>query len=251
MKLHIQETRKIRNQVMDELESNGYDIVDTGYGNYKNELPKWKNKGYDVRSDIMDYINSNLDESCYSKKSNIKEADEFEQYTYVRSKEVRDSDGYLTEYTMYFDEVNDRYVFVFGDSDLYNPNDGYEEFDWECDSESEANDWFDDYEGFEDDLDEACNLKEDDNSYLRYKVKLTPYKNMFKFDFIDDYFDKSDYCFCDKDGYIETDYSGCTENFFNKLWNKDMKPNKVYGIYTDGPNGKVLYFKEIPSNWFK
>lgn len=49
MKLRIQETRKTRNQVMDELESNGYDIVDTGYGDYKYELPKWKNKGYDVK----------------------------------------------------------------------------------------------------------------------------------------------------------------------------------------------------------
>ena len=61
---------------------------------------------------------------------------------------------------MYYDEVEDRYVFVFGDSDLYNPNDDYEEFDYECDTEQEANEWFDDYKGFED-LDE--NLKESTN----------------------------------------------------------------------------------------
>ena len=84
---------------------------------------------------------------------------DFESYTFVKSKTVYDSDGWTTEYTMYYDEVNDRYVFVLGDSDYYNPNDGYEEFDWECDSEREANDWFNNYNGFEDDLDES--LKED------------------------------------------------------------------------------------------
>lgn len=86
--------------------------------------------------------------------------DDFERYTYVKSKDVNDSDGFRTEYTMYYDEVEDRYVFVFGDSDLYNPNDDYEEFDYECDTEQEANEWFDDYKGFED-LDE--NLKESTN----------------------------------------------------------------------------------------
>lgn len=89
--------------------------------------------------------------------------DDFEQYTYVKSKDVNDADGYLTEYTMYYDEVEDRYVFVFGDSDIYNPNDGYEEFDYECDTEREADEWFDNYEGFAD-LDEglskSTNLKE-------------------------------------------------------------------------------------------
>ena len=91
--------------------------------------------------------------------------DDFEQYSYIKSKDVYDSDGWRTEYTMYYDEVNDRYVFVFGDSDLYDPNDGYEEFDWECDTEREANEWFDNYNGFEDDLDESiC------NEALRYYV---------------------------------------------------------------------------------
>ena len=80
--------------------------------------------------------------------------DDFEQYTYVKSKDVYDADGFRTEYTMYYDEVEDRYVFVFGDSDIYNPNDGYEEFDYECDTEREADEWFDNYKGFED-LDEG------------------------------------------------------------------------------------------------
>lgn len=101
------------------------------------------------------------------------------------------------------------------------------------------------------DLDEACTLQENDEPYLRYKVRLTPYKNMIKFDFIDEHFDTSDYCFCNEDGYVKTQYSGCTENFFNKIWNKDMKPNKAYDVFTDGPYGEVIGFREIPLSWFK
>lgn len=105
-------------------------------------------------------------------------------------------------------------------------------------------------------INESCtenihNKEDNDRAYGRYKVKFTPYENMFKFDYIDDYFDKSDYCFFDKSGYVNTDYSGITKNLFNKLYDKGMKPNKVYKIYTDTPHGEVLYYEEVPSHWFK
>ena len=86
------------------------------------------------------------------------------EYEYIKSKDVNDYDGWRTEYTMYYDLIEDRYVFVLGDSDLYDPNDGYEEFDWECESEAEANEWFDNYEGY-DDLDESVTLNEEDKEY--------------------------------------------------------------------------------------
>lgn len=90
-----------------------------------------------------------------AKRSRLKETKLIEDeqlYKYVKSKEVYDSDGWRTEYTMYQDNYDDdHFVFVFGDSDLYDPNDGYEEFDWECDSRQEAEEWFDNYEGFDDD----------------------------------------------------------------------------------------------------
>lgn len=66
----------------------------------------------------------------------------------IDSKYVRDSDGFLTEYSMYYDKVNDQYVFVFGDSDLYRPEDS--DYDYECDTLDEAREWFDSYKGFED-----------------------------------------------------------------------------------------------------
>ena len=59
-----------------------------------------------------------------------------ERYTEIETKEVLDSDGFYTDYTMYKDNMNDRYVFVFGDKDIYRPDDGI--FDWEADTEKEA-----------------------------------------------------------------------------------------------------------------
>ena len=70
-----------------------------------------------------------------------------ESWTEVDSKSVQDSDGFTTDYTMYKDE-NGKYVFVFGDKDLYKPEEGY--FDWEAESEAEAREWFDSYNGFSD-----------------------------------------------------------------------------------------------------
>lgn len=75
---------------------------------------------------------------------------EDERYEYIKSKDVSDN-GWITEYTMYYDWEDDKYVFILGDSDLYDPTN--ESPDWECDTEAEANDWFDNYTGFEDELD--------------------------------------------------------------------------------------------------
>ena len=80
----------------------------------------------------------------------------------VASKNVFDSDGFLTDYVWYTD--GNKHIFVFGDSDRYRPEDG--DFDWEIDiiegkeveAYKEAQDWFNSYKGFEEedlDFDEA------------------------------------------------------------------------------------------------
>ena len=66
------------------------------------------------------------------------------QWKLVKQKEVKDSDGFLTEYSWYTNGV--KHIFMFGDSDLYDPDEDYA--DWITESESEAQDWFDSYEGF-------------------------------------------------------------------------------------------------------
>ena len=112
----------------------------------------------------------------------LRESDEMMTiYLTVDSKSVPDSDGFMTDYTWYVrirctvdewyrwlksrsgynthslgdipDEFIDGYVFVFGDSDLYAPEDG--DFDFECDTYEEASEWFDDYHGLDDDYEDT------------------------------------------------------------------------------------------------
>ena len=51
----------------------------------------------------------------------------------------------MTDYSMY--KVDDKYVMIFGDSDIYDPSNT--EPDWESESEAEAETWFENYKGFE------------------------------------------------------------------------------------------------------
>lgn len=86
-----------------------------------------------------------------------------ERYEYIKSKTVLDSDGFRTDYTMYYDWEDSEYIFIFGDNDLYDPTN--ESPDWECDTEEEANEWFDNYTGFDDEEDfDECYLSETNNN---------------------------------------------------------------------------------------
>ena len=127
----------------------------------------------------LDAYNLNIDESL---KEDFDDEDYWlpeenpldDRYDYIDSKEVMDSDGFYTEYTMYYDTLENRYVFVFGDSDIYKPED--EDFDWECETRDEAEAWFNAYNGFEDDLDES--LKDiKDNNIAYYKSSPSRYYN--------------------------------------------------------------------------
>lgn len=66
-------------------------------------------------------------------------------FEFIKSKSVLDSDGFQTDYTMYYDIVKDRYVFIFGDNDVYTPETA--DFDWDCETREEADEWFDSYTG--------------------------------------------------------------------------------------------------------
>ena len=72
--------------------------------------------------------------------------DEGSRFIEISSKSVEDSDGFMTDYTLYQDVENNKWVTVFGDKDIYRPED--EEFDNEFDSEDEAKEWFHTYTGF-------------------------------------------------------------------------------------------------------
>lgn len=89
--------------------------------------------------------------------------EEDSEYEYIARKYVQDSDGFQTDYTWYKspDGLN---VFVFGDSDLYTPQQG--NFDHEEEDDTAAQEWFDSYVGFGDDLVDFDDLDEGIGSVL-------------------------------------------------------------------------------------
>lgn len=65
----------------------------------------------------------------------------------VKSKSVYDSNGFLTEYSMWYNKDTGAYNFIFGDSDIYTPDTA--DFDWEDIYDKDlADEWFDNYTGF-------------------------------------------------------------------------------------------------------
>lgn len=72
------------------------------------------------------------------------------------TKQVNDTDGFLTEYSLYKmlnpDLGEPEYVCILGDTDIYNPDNT--EPDWEGMSRSEAIEWFEYFDGYYEDEDE-------------------------------------------------------------------------------------------------
>lgn len=134
------------------------DLMDVSY----DQLYSWIADHDRLFEDLCEYDSSFRDDDVVSSTY----MDESSQFELLRTKQVPDTDGFLTDYTMYQNTATGEYVFVFGDRDIYTPEDGY--FDYETDSEDEANEWFDSYTGFD----------EEDGIYSSTKVvaseELTP-----------------------------------------------------------------------------
>lgn len=102
-------------------------------------------------------------------------------YRFIKSKEVRDDDGFLTDYTWWYDERDGVHFFMFGDRDIYRPNRDYA--DWECDSYEEAEEWFYGYgteELVDDRFDES--LKEGDCCDGTLRIQLNKDNKSYKSD---------------------------------------------------------------------
>ena len=83
------------------------------------------------------------------------------QWELVKRKSVMDSDGFMTEYSWYTN--GDKHIFMFGDSDLYEPDEDYA--DWTAETKEEAAEWFDSYNGFEDEENDFDFEDDFDESY--------------------------------------------------------------------------------------
>lgn len=84
------------------------------------------------------------------------------------TKSVNDSDGFLTDYSMWYNDGEKRWVFIFGDSDIYDPTNT--DPDWETENPEEAREWFLDYKGFEDDEDLDLNENKPMNEAREYYI---------------------------------------------------------------------------------
>lgn len=110
--------------------------------------PNYEYAVYETETDECLYVYNSKDESKKKTESALVDLDP-ERYEEIKSKQVLDSDGFYNDYTMYYDKVNNSYVFVFGDIDLYEGTIDHEEENKEV-----AEEWFDDFDGF-DDLEES------------------------------------------------------------------------------------------------
>lgn len=98
----------------------------------------------------------NLNESLFEEIEN--------KWVEVDSKSVPDFDGSMTDYTWYTD--GKKHIFMFGDSDVYEPDET--EADWEVEiypgneqnAMDEAQEWFDNYKGFEEYSEDYDSLNE-------------------------------------------------------------------------------------------
>ncbi len=70
-----------------------------------------------------------------------------EEWEEEDTKDIMDSDGFWTEYTWY--SQGNKHIFIFGDRGVYTPYNA--DYDHECDSYLEAKEWFECYQGFEED----------------------------------------------------------------------------------------------------
>lgn len=177
------------------------------YWNYKMSLEQLHNtllkiynndaeKAFKVFVEYGDAARRTKDEclNCDPKEENVpavkqevlKENTDTEEWEEVDSKAVEDSDGFLTDYVWYTN--GDKHVFIFGDSDIYRPEDGY--FDWEVDivegkeaeAYKEAQDWFNSYNGFAEGLDEAQDIYDIQGQAVRdarRKEVLDEFKEIF------------------------------------------------------------------------
>lgn len=121
------------------------------------DLVKSYGKGKDVLTTLKDYLINELGIDFQAKNEAlsdpVEEPEEPEEdeishnWKLIDTKQVYDADGFLTDYSWY-ENSDGTHVMVFGDSDIYTPDDMY--FDMTFDSEEAAREWFDNYKGIMD-----------------------------------------------------------------------------------------------------
>lgn len=168
----LQYTARYWAELIEEIESEGYkvDSADkhrpsqwiTAYKNgneYEIEVSKYSDGTYEiVKADIVGSVRT----STKTKVTASWDEDDSE-WIKLNRKSVLDSDGFYTDYTLYTN--GHEYICMFGDEDIYGPDPDYADFS--TDSEEEAMEWFDSYEGMDEDIQAATDdeLEHPDQEY--------------------------------------------------------------------------------------
>ncbi len=179
-------------------------------------------------------------------------------WSFVASKSVLDSDGFQTDYTWY-SNADGTQVFVFGDNDIYKPEDGY--FDHICDSENEAREWFDSYKGFEN-IDETEDISEIEQETSEDNAKNSNFKEWYISEFPDDEMGSrlnSDVTFAnlyeclelgediyDALGVGDSEVRGRAFSKLAELYGVDYMV--IYDKWMDGPDSKPLSVESVIKN---
>ena len=133
------------------------------------------------------FRNESLTEEIVEGDEQFYKADDGCFYKFLDKKTVTDEDGWLNDYCLYMkatpegDHLQVSFVCVYGDEDLYRPEDGY--YDFECDTIQEAQEWFDSY-GNEDVVDDYYEpeLTSDDMNAGQWYESLTLEEMVNKFE---------------------------------------------------------------------
>ena len=110
-----------------------------------------KEDGYDVTEEDFQKYWEYFDE-CRANQFSDEDDIDLGDWEEMESKQVEDSDGFMTDYTWYVKDNEDgseTHVMIFGDQDLYTPMNS--EPDAEFDGEDVAREWFNAYNGFAED----------------------------------------------------------------------------------------------------
>ena len=183
--------------------------------------------GVDTDDDLLSYTLEGISDddptfdececgrNIYSEDWDEEDADEYmsdDRYRLVDKKMVYDYDGFTTDYCLYQDLEENKYITIFGDSDIYSPENS--EPDAEFDDIDSAEEWFENYHGFDD-----SDSYEDDFEECLHKKKPS----------VDWYKEKEEL------PYYDDDYEGLSESINKKRLNESYSKNKRTFRYDDSP----------------
>ena len=163
-----QEVYRLFDKIVDKYMPDAEKIEKEVYNLYsKNKGLKQYQEAYDHWMDEADLSIENNEEDEIESSVDIDEETEDPKWICLDIKHVRDSDGMLTDYALYTTKDEDKYICMFGDADVYAPDEMYA--DAEFDTEDEALEWFENYvgPGDEDDIySSEETYADEDNDYL-------------------------------------------------------------------------------------